>query len=136
MARTFAIHTDGGARGNPGPAASGVVIEENGKVVDAFGRFLGENMTNNQAEYLAVEHALQRAKELGGTHVTLYIDSELISSQLRREYKIKNVELGKIFLRVWNLMQEFIDVKIITIRREQNLVADAEVNKAIDAAGL
>lgn len=135
MARSFEIHTDGGARGNPGPAAIGVVIEENGAVVDAFGRFLGDNMTNNQAEYLAVEAALQRAKELGGTDLKVYIDSELISSQLRREYKIKNQELGKIFLRVWNLMQDFVSVKIISIRREENTGADAEVNRALDGAG-
>ncbi|MBI5404745.1 MAG: ribonuclease HI family protein [Candidatus Kerfeldbacteria bacterium] len=135
MARSFDIHTDGGARGNPGPAGIGVVIAENGKIVEAFGRFLGDHLTNNQAEYLAVEAALQRAKELGGTDLRLFIDSELISSQLRREYKIKNPELGKIFLRVWNLMQDFVSVKIFSIRREENSAADAEVNRAIDAAG-
>lgn len=135
MARSFDIHTDGGARGNPGPAGIGVVIAENGKTVEAFGRFLGDHLTNNQAEYLAVEVALQRAKELGGTDLRVYIDSELISSQLRREYKIKNPELGKIFLRVWNLMQDFVSIKILSIRREENTAADAEVNRAIDAAG-
>jgi len=135
MSRSFDIHTDGGARGNPGPGAIGVVIEEAGTVVDAFGRFVGQNITNNQAEYLAVEAALERAKELGGTEITLFVDSELIASQLRREYKIKNAELGKIFLRVWNLMQAFVHVRIVTVRREQNAAADSQVNRALDAAG-
>ncbi len=133
--RKLIIHTDGGARGNPGPAAIGVVIQEDGTVLDVFGRVVGERLTNNQAEYLAVEAALRRAKELGGTHLVVYLDSELIASQLRREYKIKNAELGKIFLRVWNLMQEFRSIRVASVSREENAAADHQVNQALDAAG-
>lgn len=135
MPKIFKIHTDGGARNNPGPAAIGVIMTEDGQVVEAFGRFVGEHLTNNQAEYLAVEAALQRAKELGASEVRLYLDSELIASQLRGEYKVKNPELGKIFLRTRNLLVGFTRYKITTIPREENAAADAKVNEALDAAG-
>ncbi len=135
MGRTFIIHTDGGSRNNPGPTAIGVVIEEQGKTVDSFGRFMGERMTNNQAEYLAVEAALIRAKELGGTTIEFYLDSTLVASQLKREFKVKDAELGKIFLRAWNLMQGFSKVTFTAIPREQNKEADRLVNKALDQAG-
>lgn len=133
--RTLAIHTDGGARGNPGPGAIGVVIEESGRLIESFGRVVGERVTNNQAEYLAVEAALQRSFELGGTHLTIFVDSELIASQLRREYKVKNGELAKIFVRVWNLILKFASVRFVTIRREENRAADSKVNEVLDAAG-
>lgn len=134
-ARNFIMHTDGGARGNPGPGAIGVIIEEDGKVVDAFGRFLGEMVTNNQAEYRAVEAALLRARELGGGDITVYLDSELVASQLRREFKIKDARLGQLFVRVWNLIQGFRSVRFVTIPREENNAADGMVNQALDAAG-
>ena len=135
MKKLFIIHTDGGARGNPGPGGIGVVIEENDRTIERFGRFIGDHVTNNQAEYVAVEAALQRAKELGGTELKVYLDSELIASQLRGTFKVKNPELGKIFLRVWNLMQGFSRVEFISIPREENTQADAEVNRALDSAG-
>ncbi|MBI4426634.1 MAG: ribonuclease HI family protein [Candidatus Kerfeldbacteria bacterium] len=132
--RPLVIYTDGGARGNPGPGAIGVIIIDGDCQIDSFGRVVGERVTNNQAEYLAVEAALIRARELGGTHLTIKLDSELVASQLRREYKIKDRALGAIFLRVWNLMQGFEKVTFITIPREQNWEADAKVNEALDAA--
>lgn len=131
--RVLTIHTDGGARGNPGPGAIGVVIEAGGRRLESFGRYVGDHVTNNQAEYLAVEAALQRAKEIGAHRIRLYLDSELVASQLRREFKIKDQELGKIFLRVWNLMQGFAHVAIMTVPREKNWAADREVNQALDA---
>jgi ribonuclease HI len=133
--RRLIIYTDGGARGNPGPGAIGVIITEGDQPIDSFGRVVGERVTNNQAEYLAVEAALERAHQLGGTHLTIKLDSELVASQLRREYKIKDPKLGQIFLRVWNLMQGFEKVVFITVPREQNWEADAKVNEALDAAG-
>jgi len=135
MGRTFTIHTDGGSRNNPGPTAIGVVIEEQGRIIDSFGRFVGERMTNNQAEYLAVEAALIRAQELGGTAVDFFLDSTLVASQLKREFKVKDAELGKIFLRVWNLMQGFSKVTFTAIPREMNKEADRLVNQALDRQG-
>lgn len=133
--RHLTINTDGGARGNPGPGAIGVVIAEGERIVEMFGNVVGERVTNNQAEYLAVEAALQRARQLGGTHLTVRLDSELVASQLRREYKIKDPALGQIFLRVWNLIQGFTQVRFVAISRAANAQADWQVNQALDAAG-
>lgn len=129
------IHTDGGARGNPGPAAIGVHISDGERILDTFGKVIGEHMTNNQAEYLAVEAALQRALGFGAHELELYLDSELVARQLRREYKIKNQGLAEIFIRVWNLMQRFRRVSIHVIAREENMETDALVNAALDKAG-
>lgn len=133
--RTLDVYTDGGARGNPGPGAVGVVIKERGRIVERFGKFIGDRVTNNQAEYRAVEEAFKRAKELGATDLVCFLDSELIASQLRREYKVKDKELGVLFVRVWNLMQGFRSVRFSTIPREKNSEADAEVNRVLDRAG-
>lgn len=132
QSKHLTIHTDGGARGNPGPAAIGVVIDQGQHTIERFGRYIGDRVTNNQAEYLAVEAALQRARELGADEVTLVLDSELVASQLRRQFKVKDAELGKIFLRCWNLLQGFRRVTISTVPREENTAADAEVNRALD----
>lgn len=133
--RHLTINTDGGARGNPGPGAIGVVIAEGERIVEMFGKVVGDRVTNNQAEYLAVEAALKRARQLGGTHLTVKLDSELVASQLRREYKIKDPALGQIFLRVWNLIQGFTQVRFVAIPRAANAQADWHVNQALDAAG-
>lgn len=133
--RTLTINTDGGARGNPGPGAIGVVIRENGSIIERFGKVIGDHVTNNQAEYRAVEEALIRAKAMGATTVLFILDSTLIASQLRREFKVKDQALGVIFLRVWNLMQGFSSVRFTTVPREENADADAEVNKVLDQAG-
>ncbi len=133
--RTLSIHTDGGARGNPGPGAIGVTIEEDGQIIDAFGRMVGERVTNNQAEYLAVEAALQRAMVLGADRIELTLDSELVASQLRQEFRVKDRELSRLFVRVWNLLQGFRKVTIRSVPRAQNQAADEQVNRALDAAG-
>lgn len=130
--RKLEIFTDGGARGNPGPGAIGVVVREGGLTIERFGRYIGDHVTNNQAEYRAVEEGLKRAKELGAVDVSCFLDSELVASQLRREYKVKDKELAKLFIRVWNLMQGFQKVAFASIPREKNSDADAEVNRALD----
>jgi len=94
MPKKLKIYTDGGARGNPGPAAFGVVIEDkDGKIVGKFSKYLGET-TNNQAEYQAIHFALEKAKEMGASEVELFSDSELIVNQLNQDYKIKNLPAG------------------------------------------
>lgn len=125
--------TDGGARGNPGPAAAGVVIKNAaGETIAAFGKYLG-HQTNNFAEYTALVLALQKAKELGATEVDCVMDSMLVVKQMRREYKVKEPTLQKLFLTVYNLSTEFKKVTYRHIYREGNKEADAEVNKALDA---
>ncbi len=128
---TAIIHTDGGARGNPGPAGVGVVIRA-GDQAYRYKKFLG-HATNNQAEYQAVIVALEEAQRLGLTRLTLYLDSELVVRQLRQEYKIKEPNLGKLFVKVWNLSRGFQKISYRHIPREQNREADRLVNEAIDA---
>ena len=126
------IYTDGGARGNPGPAATGVVIKNvEGKVVFKEARCIGET-TNNQAEYQAAVFALEKAVEIGGTEIDFYSDSELIVKQLKGEYKVKNPELSKQFLKIWNLQNKFKSVKYNHVYRENNKLADSLVNQALD----
>ncbi len=125
--------TDGGARGNPGPAAAGVVIKDNdGKIVENFGKHLG-SQTNNFAEYIALILALTRAKELGATEVECFLDSELVVKQMRREYKVKEATLQKLWLQAWNLAATFKKITYNHVPRAQNKLADAEVNKTLDA---
>ena len=138
------IYTDGGARGNPGPAAIGVVIHmpsslratERSAAIFRYNERIG-NATNNEAEYQAVTLALKKAKQLLGkkskqTELEINVDSELICKQISGEYKIKLPHLQKLFVEVWNLKQEFKDVKIKFVRREQNKEADKLVNEALD----
>ncbi len=126
------LYTDGGARGNPGPAGIGVVIQDaDGRVVATFHRSIGER-TNNQAEYEAILEGLTRAKERGATHVACFLDSQLVVEQLSRRYKVKDKDLAQLFVKVWNVLQDFSAVTFQHIPREQNTAADALVNKAID----
>lgn len=133
------MFTDGGARGNPGPAASGIVIfeldakGEMGEQVAAFGQYLGET-TNNQAEYTAIILGLKKAKELGFDAVDAKMDSELAVKQLNGEYKVKNPGIAQRFLEIHNLKQSFHQISFSHVRREFNKLADAQVNIAIDSA--
>ncbi len=131
MSRHFIIHVDGGARGNPGPAAIGCVIEEAGHVVHTISQTIG-HATNNQAEYHAVFAALQYAQAQGASKVELYGDSELIIKQLRGEYKVKNKDLGPWVLKIHSLVNQIGQVTFSVIRREENQPADTLVNEALD----
>ncbi len=132
MAKILTIYTDGGARGNPGPAGIGVAIYDDAKkLVATVKEYIGE-ATNNQAEYRAVIAALAKAKAIGGTELRFYLDSELVVKQLTGEYKVKDKELGALFVKVWNLKGGFSRVTWRHVFREQNKVADALVNEAID----
>jgi ribonuclease HI len=132
MDKVFTIRTDGGARGNPGPAAIGVVIEDSkGAVVKSFGRYIGET-TNNQAEYQALVAALEEVKTLGAKEVHCYLDSELVVKQLRQEYKVKDKGLASLFVKAWNLSQSFNKVTYTSVPRERNSAADSLVNQALD----
>jgi ribonuclease HI len=126
------IYTDGGARGNPGPAAAGFVIyNENGKIIEKDGKFLGET-TNNQAEYQAVILALHKAKDLGAKEIDFFLDSELVVKQLNREYKVRDADLAPLFLKIWNLSVGFKKITYKHVTRERNKEADAVVNEILD----
>jgi len=125
-------HTDGGARGNPGPAACGAFLTDtSGKVLKEHGRYLGET-TNNVAEYSGVIDALEHAKELGADEVDMYLDSELVVRQLNGQYKVRDQNLAALFMRVWNLRTAFRKVTFSHVRREQNKDADRLVNETLD----
>ncbi len=126
------LHTDGGARGNPGPAGIGAVVDFEGNQ-HLFKEYIGA-ATNNQAEYRAIILGLEKAKELGADEVDAYLDSELVVQQLSGVYKVKNQDLGSLFVKVWNIAQSFKKVKYLHIYRNDNKLADKLVNEAIDEA--
>ncbi|MEK7555300.1 MAG: ribonuclease HI family protein [Patescibacteria group bacterium] len=130
------IYCDGGSRGNPGPAAIGVVIKEESekrKEGREYSKFIGE-ATNNEAEYQAVIFGLKKVKQLIGKEkakkekIEIKADSELIVNQLNAEYKIKEKGLIPFFIEIWNLRQDFGEVNFVHIPREQNKEADRLVN--------
>ncbi|HXK41099.1 MAG TPA: ribonuclease HI family protein [Candidatus Paceibacterota bacterium] len=137
MKYKFLIHTDGGARGNPGPAAAGVVIEGDPVGHKEYGEYLGE-VTNNEAEYRAVILALKKLKHLIGSEkakdssVEIHVDSELLERQLNGEYKIKDENIKNFFVEIWNLKTDFGEVIFKHIRREENVEADRIVNQILD----
>ncbi len=128
------IYTDGGSRGNPGPAGIGVWIKTLNK---KYGETIG-TATNNDAEYQALIFALKKCKALLGKQkakqasLECKLDSELIVKQLNHEYKISKENTQRYFIEVWNLMIDFGDIVFVHIPREQNKIADAMVNQALD----
>ncbi|KKP79514.1 MAG: hypothetical protein A2271_01615 [Candidatus Moranbacteria bacterium RIFOXYA12_FULL_35_19] len=135
MQNFIKIFTDGGSRGNPGPAGIGVYVETLEK---KYGEYIGE-ATNNVAEYSALIYGLKKLKQLLGKDKTKQyeiecnLDSELIVKQMNHEYKIKDENVQKNFIEIWNLMLDFKNVIFKHIPREENKVADALVNEALDA---
>lgn len=127
------IYTDGGARGNPGPAALGVVIYEGGEHIAELKRYLGE-ATNNVAEYEALIAGLEAAKERGLSTraVEVRMDSELIVKQMRGEYKVKDANLKRLHARAKEALVGFSSAQFVHIPREENAEADALVNEALD----
>lgn len=131
------LFADGGSRGNPGPAASGAVvygIGEDGKIsteIDRIGEFLGEN-TNNFAEYKALIIGLEMALRNEITHLSVFLDSELIVKQISREYKVKNEQLKVLFNEVSDLLIKFEAIEVKHIKRDKNKVADSIVNEVLD----
>ena len=128
------VHVDGGARGNPGPAAYAFVLEaDDGTVLEARGDAIGV-ATNNVAEYSALVAGLRRAHELGVTEVELRSDSELMVKQMRGEYRVKNRDLQRLFLDASRAARDVGRVTYTHVRREHNELADRLVNEALDAA--
>ena len=129
------LYTDGGARGNPGPAAFAYVIQdEHGEVLAAHGEAIGV-ATNNVAEYSALIAGLEKALELGVDELEVVSDSELMVKQMRGEYRVKNEALRELSVRATQLAREIGPVSYTAVRREHNKLADQLVNDALDAAG-
>ena len=129
---TARLFTDGGARGNPGPAAAAYVLEaEDGTVLDARGEAIGV-ATNNIAEYRALVAGLAKAAELGVDDLEVVSDSELLVKQMRGEYKIKNAALIDLSLAAKRHERQIGSVRYTAVRREHNELADRLVNDALD----
>lgn len=126
------IYTDGGARGNPGPAGIGVVIKNSeDEVLEEYKEHIGET-TNNQAEYQAVVKGLELALPYKPEEVEVRLDSELVTNQINGEFKLKNPDFQVWFIKIHNYKQQFKKIKFKHIRREQNQEADKLVNEALD----
>jgi ribonuclease HI len=133
MPKRIVLYSDGGARGNPGPAAAAFLALENAEVVKADSRFLGVR-TNNQAEYEALTMALEYALAAGADEVICYLDSELVGRQMKGEYSVKNLELRKLYLRAHALRVKFKKAEFYNVARSNSFIskADALVNKTLD----
>ena len=128
------VNVDGGARGNPGPAAAACVVRApDGEILDEHAQLLG-TATNNVAEYRALLLGLARARELGADDVEVIGDSELIAKQVRGEYKVKNESMRKLHREALSALGAFEHWSIRTVPRAQNADADALVNLALDQA--
>lgn len=128
------VHVDGGARGNPGPAAAAASLaSEDGDVLDEVSELLGV-ATNNVAEYRGVLLGLARAKQLGASEVELINDSELVAKQLNGDYKVKHPAMIPLFAQAREALAGFERWTIRSVRREHNARADALVNAALDGA--
>lgn len=131
MTRRIILHTDGASRGNPGPAAIGVVISnEHGNELEAFGEVIGHT-TNNEAEYRALLRGLERAAEYGNI-VEIRTDSELLARQLNGTYRVRAPHLQALHAQVQRARQRFARAPIVIISRVQNRRADALANAALD----
>ena len=127
------VHVDGGARGNPGPAAAAAVVSTpEGEVLDEAAETLG-TATNNVAEYRGLLLGLLRAKELGATEVEVVNDSELVAKQVNGQYKVKHPDMKPLHAAATEVLGEFARWKMRSVPRAQNAHADALVNRALDA---
>ena len=130
------VYTDGGSRGNPGPAAFGVVVKYSGEKKE-YGEFIGR-ATNNQAEYQGVVFGLKKVKQLIGkerskeARVEVRSDSELLVKQLNGEYKVMDENIQKVWIEIWNLKIDFKEVIFKHVYREDNTEADRMVNITLD----
>ncbi len=126
------LFADGGSRGNPGPSASGfVILDLKDQIVVQEGLYLGV-ATNNQAEYTAVKIGLEKAREMGLTSLQVFLDSQLVVNQVNGLYKVKHRDLKPLYEAVKKLEKAFESISFTHVPREENTLADTEVNKVLD----
>ncbi|MDZ4654632.1 MAG: ribonuclease HI family protein [Coriobacteriia bacterium] len=136
MSAAYILHTDGGARGNPGPAGAGIVLRDpNGAVVCEGGRYLGE-VTNNVAEYEALIWGLETAIAHGARRLVVKADSELVVKQMKGQYRVKHPGLKPLYERALSAVSTVGTVEFVHVRRDQNKDADDLANRAMDARGV
>jgi ribonuclease HI len=130
--KVLRLFTDGAARGNPGPAGLGIVIEdENGMRLQGLVRYIG-TATNNQAEYLALIEGLRAVSEWKPDRLEVFLDSKLVVEQMKGRYRVKNGSLAALHRQAQELLESFPEVTIAHVPREKNRGADALANRAID----
>jgi len=130
-------NSDGGARGNPGPGAIGVIVRKDGEILRRYSGFLGENVTNNIAEYEGLIKALELASEYTKNELTCILDSELIVKQLLGEYKVRHPRLLELFLKVQKLQENFKKIRYLHVSRWNKFqqIADELLNEELDKLG-
>ena len=129
-------NSDGGARGNPGPGAIGVIIRKEGEILTKYRGFIGKNVTNNVAEYEGLIKALELASNYT-KEITCFLDSELVVKQLLGEYRVKNKKLLELFLKVQKLQENFDKIKYKHVSRWDKFqqIADELLNQELDLRG-
>lgn len=128
------MFTDGGSRGNPGPAAIGVVIKnKSGETIQKIGKYIGES-TNNDAEYKALLEGIKSLKDMKVKSVSCFLDSELVVKQLNGLYKVKNANIKILWKSIKDLEKNFGSITYTHVKREKNFDADAIVNDVLDSA--
>ena len=127
-------NSDGGARGNPGPGAIGVIIRKEEEILTKYSQFIGRNVTNNIAEYEALIKALELASKFTKEEITCILDSELVVNQLLGKYKVKNTQLMELFLKVQKLQENFKKIKYLHVNRmnKYQQIADEILNEELD----
>ncbi|MCK5149788.1 ribonuclease HI family protein [Candidatus Pacearchaeota archaeon] len=130
-------NSDGGARGNPGPGAIGVIVRKDGEILTRYGAKIGNNVTNNIAEYEGLIKALELASNYTKDELTCILDSELVVKQLLGEYRVRNPKLLELFLKVQKLQENFNKIIYKHVRREDPFqqIADELLNDELDKAG-
>ena len=130
---SYQLYTDGASRGNPGKACVGIVIKENGKTIYKDSKYLGDNITNNIAEYSSLEFGLETLlnKNYKISKLEIFMDSKLVISQLKGEWKLRNIEFVPLFYNIKEMLKEFPEVELNHIRREFNKEADEMANQFV-----
>ena len=133
MTKRLVLYSDGGSRGNPGPAASAFVALENTEIIKTDSRFIGIR-TNNQAEYEALIMGLEYALNSGAEEIICYLDSELVGRQMKGEYSVKNLEMRRLYLKAHAIRVKFKKAEFYNVARTNSYIqkADALVNKTLD----
>lgn len=130
-------NSDGGARGNPGPGAIGVIVRKDGEILTKYSAKIGNNVTNNIAEYTALIKALELALSYTKNELTCFLDSELVIKQLLGKYRVRNPRLLELFLKVQKLQENFKKIRYLHVSRWNRFqrIADELLNEELDKAG-